>query len=184
MEEIWKDVVGYDGLYQISNLGNIYSLRKNKILKPLENRYGYLIVNLYIGGKMKTHSIHRLVLLSFDGVDKSDLFVDHVDRNIKNNSLSNLRWCTNSQNQKNKIARGKSKYLGVSLYFRECKYFSKKQKKIIYYTQGPKWVCQININGVVKRIGHFENEIDAAKKYDEVAKIHHGEFANLNFKIE
>jgi hypothetical protein len=181
-KERWKNIIGYEGLYEISSLGNIYSVRKNKILKPLINRYGYLMVNLYLGGKMKTHSIHRLVLLSFDEVLKNDLFVDHIDRNIKNNSLSNLRWSTNSQNQKNKKPQGKSKYLGVSFYLREHKYFSKKQNKFINYTQGPKWAARININGKNTHIGHFDNEIDAAKKYDEYAKIHHGEFANLNFK--
>lgn len=116
---------------------------------------------VYENKKRKLIFMHRYIL----GVTTSKIFVDHKDHNGLNNQRWNIRTCTNSENQKNKKSRGTSKYLGVS-----------------YDNNRNKWVSQININGKTKGLGRFINEIDAAKKYDEHAKIYHLDFANLNFK--
>lgn len=99
MEEIWKDIQGYEDLYQISNLGCVKSLgndknRKEKILKPKKEKSGYLRVELHKNGGKKQMYIHRLVALHF--ILNDDLFktqINHKDENKENNNVNNLEWC-------------------------------------------------------------------------------------------
>lgn len=110
MEEIWKDMVGYESLYQISNLGNvkclpkyIYSLgypelRKEKPLKAHINRYGYLQVCLSKNKKIKTIYVHRLVAQTFIPNPNNLPCVNHKDEDKTNNRVENLEWCTHKYN--------------------------------------------------------------------------------------
>lgn len=104
MKEIWKDIKGYEGFYQVSNKGNVKSLNyhrtgEEKIRKPKVDRYGYLIVALYKNGKCKTLFVHRLVLMTFAPIENMDkLDVNHKDEDKQNNCLSNLEWCDKSYN--------------------------------------------------------------------------------------
>lgn len=104
--EIWKDIKGYEGLYQASNLGNIRSLRfingttnreRIKVLKP-QIRNNYYIVNLVNNGIRKTHSVHRLVAQTFLNKPEDKEVVNHKDYNTFNNKVDNLEWCTQKQN--------------------------------------------------------------------------------------
>lgn len=98
MKEILKDIEGYEGLYQISNLGNVKSLISNKILKPKKDKDGYLMVNLYKQGKVKTYKIHRLVTQAFIENPNNYLEVNHRDEDKTNNYVTNLEWCTREYN--------------------------------------------------------------------------------------
>lgn len=104
MQEIWKDIKEYYGLYQVSNMGNVKSLNylhtgEEKILRPIVGRDGYLRVNLYKNNNHKNLLIHRLVLMTFNPIDNMDKFeVNHRDENKKNNNLDNLEWCSRSYN--------------------------------------------------------------------------------------
>lgn len=104
MKEIWKDIKGYEGLYQVSNKGNVKSLNYNrtgeeKILRPGVGSQGYLQVNLYKNGKCKMLNVHRLVLMTFNPINNMDsLQVNHKDENKQNNCLSNLEWCNRKYN--------------------------------------------------------------------------------------
>lgn len=106
--EIWKDIESYIGLYQVSNLGQIKSLRSNKILKPSSSSTGgYLYVCLYKDGKGKCFSIHRLVAIAFIPNEQNFSQVDHIDNNKKNNRVENLQWLSQTENlrkQENGIA--------------------------------------------------------------------------------
>ena len=94
MEEIWKDIKGYEGIYQVSNFGKVKS--KRKILIPAKGEY--LKVSLSKNGTQKTCYIHRLVAETFLD-NKSNLpFVNHKDENRYNNNVNNLEWCTNKYN--------------------------------------------------------------------------------------
>jgi hypothetical protein len=108
MEEIWKDIQGFEGLYQVSNLGRVKSLDccvKNgnglrtvhgKILKPYKSSNGYLFVGL---GRKKRHaSVHRLVAKAFVNNHHNMPDVNHKDENKSNNIYTNLEWCNHSYN--------------------------------------------------------------------------------------
>ena len=100
MQEIWKDIPGYEGQYLASNFGRIRSLKRNKvrILKPRRNSVGYYRVQLCRNNVKKDSTVHRLVWLAFNGVIPEGLEVNHKDEVKTNNSLANLELVTRSQN--------------------------------------------------------------------------------------
>ena len=108
--EVWKDIPGYEGLYQVSNLGNVRSLRyrnrdevRELFLKP--HNQGYLQVELHKDGKRKMFTVHRLVAMAFvDGYEEGKQ-VNHIDENKKNNVSTNLEWVTVSQNVLHSLLR-------------------------------------------------------------------------------
>lgn len=91
-------VKGYEGLYEIDTDGNIYSLGKNKVLKPWIINSGYMEVYLYKGGVKHVRTIHRLVAEHFIPNPDNLPEVNHIDENRKNNSAGNLEWCTRLYN--------------------------------------------------------------------------------------
>ena len=106
-QEIWKDVVGYEEFYKVSNKGNVRSVARKdsigrkcggRVLKPLNHRHGYLQVDMYKNGKVKRKYIHRLVAEAFNPNPKGFLEINHKDENKSNNELSNLEWCTREYN--------------------------------------------------------------------------------------
>lgn len=106
MEEIWKDIKGYEGLYQISNLGRVKCLPKiirnrkyKEIIKsPSLAGKGYYRLILCNNGKNKAFYIHRLVAQAFIPNPNNLPQVNHKDENILNNCVDNLEWCNNKQN--------------------------------------------------------------------------------------
>ena len=110
--EIWKDIPEYEGLYQISNMGNIKALFREsyqngrwgkalvrfpeRILKQETKKSGYKYVGLCKNGVMKNYIVHRLVLLAFNG--KSNLQCNHKDGIKSNNNINNLEYCTSKEN--------------------------------------------------------------------------------------
>lgn len=107
MKEIWKDVIGYEGLYQVSNIGNVKSLdrvvRYGRTLKgkektKFEEKDGYLVVALCKNGKAKHIKVHRLVATAFIENPFNLPEVNHKDENKKNNHFDNLEWCTTKHN--------------------------------------------------------------------------------------
>ena len=111
--EIWKDIKGYEGIYQISNLGNIksldhyirqrnnnYKLYHGKTLKPYMTSTGYYKIDLHNGKKRKIMLIHRLIANAFIPNPDDLPEVNHIDGNKTNNNIDNLEWCTRSDNIK------------------------------------------------------------------------------------
>lgn len=98
MEEIWKDIKGYEGLYQVSNIGRVRGLRRNIILKPKVDRLKYLFVGLQYKGKGNNYRIHRLVALHFLENPNNFKEVNHKDEDKANNCVGNLEWCTHKYN--------------------------------------------------------------------------------------
>ena len=99
MEEIWKDIKGFEGLYQVSNMGRVKSLRRNIILKSRITRNGYERVNLSANNIPKLYSVHRLVANAFISNPDNLPQVNHKDENRTNNHVDNLEWCTQEYNQ-------------------------------------------------------------------------------------
>jgi len=102
--EVWKDIEGFEGMYQVSNLGRVKSLarfkrKKDKIIKGSPNTVGYLVVQLRKDGVRKSMLVHRLVMLTFQPCEVQDeLVVNHKDLNILNNVETNLEWVTQKIN--------------------------------------------------------------------------------------
>lgn len=112
MKEIWKDIEGYEKLYQISNLGNIKSKSKQRKcrnnhycnmreqnIKTHKNKHrGYMYVYLSKNGKSKSFLLHRLVAKHFIKNPNNYPVVNHIDYNKENNVYTNLEWCTQKMN--------------------------------------------------------------------------------------
>lgn len=112
MTEIWTDVNNYEGLYQVSNLGKVYSLPRQvrqgnhgrmravggELLTATDNGNGYLIVSLRYGNKRKNHYVHRLVAEHFVPNCTGGEYVNHKDFDKYNNHAENLEWCTQRYN--------------------------------------------------------------------------------------
>lgn len=104
MEEVWKDVVGYEGYYMVSNLGRIKSMRfrhikREKIMLPNLRPDGYMAIGLSKNGVTKTKTVHRLVASAFLENPNNLEMINHKDENRSNNAVSNLEWCSRSYNQ-------------------------------------------------------------------------------------
>lgn len=111
-QEIWKDIIGYEGLYQVSNLGRVkslprlhkfvhgYYMTKEKILSPRRTgkQREYLAVALQVNGKIKQCKIHKLVAMNFIPNPYGYNEINHKDENKGNNKADNLEWCTRSYN--------------------------------------------------------------------------------------
>lgn len=96
--EVWKDINGYEDLYQISNYGNVYSIIKQTMMKPFDNK-GYLRISLTKNGQRKNKLIHVLVCSHFVGDKPSEIHeVNHKDLNKKNNCFTNLEWVLPKEN--------------------------------------------------------------------------------------
>ena len=116
MKEIWKNIEGYEGLYQVSNLGNVKSLKfgprnhakqwDEKLLKIGITNCGYCKVQLHKDGRSQMKYVHRLVAEAFLPNPQNKPQINHIDGDKTNNLLSNLEWCSPGENQSHAIAKG------------------------------------------------------------------------------
>ena len=164
--EIWKDIKGYEGLYQVSNLGRVKSLSrysfgegrqkrklKEKILKPT-NKKEYFKVRLYNRSGYKFFKIHHLVAINFLNYSKSKKYIiDHVNNNKSDNRVENLQIITQRQNLSKDKKNKTSKYTGVS--------WDKENKK---------WRAVICIKGKNKCLGRYKSEYQANLVYKKTIK--------------
>jgi hypothetical protein len=152
--ENWLPVKGYEGHYEVSDLGRVRSLKwgKCRILSENTNSVGYSIIKLCKEGKYKSKGVHQIVAMSFlnHNPNGHNFVVNHIDFNKTNNRLTNLEIISNRDNSNLLHKKFTSPYLGVS--------WDKRENK---------WVSSIYINGKTKWLGYFDNEIDASKKYLE-----------------
>lgn len=120
MTEFWKDIEGYEGLYQISNMGRIKSLpkicgvrsSKEKIIRTFRNHSGYELATLCKDGNQKHFQVHRLVATTFIPNNDSKPQVDHINRIRNDNRVLNLRWVTNKENSRNSSTNNLVTYKG------------------------------------------------------------------------
>ena len=159
--EVWKDVLGYEGYYQVSNLGNVKSLKrkgvlKDRMLKSNINSTGYHNVNLARYGRSKVLNIHQLVAVAFldHTPNGHKVIVDHIDNDRSNNILSNLQLITQRENTSKDRKNGTSKHVGVH-----------------WHKAAKKWSAVIRVNGKQECLGRFACELEAAEAYREALII-------------
>tara|TARA_R110000772_G_scaffold13879_1_gene40588 strand:+ start:135 stop:620 length:486 start_codon:yes stop_codon:yes gene_type:complete len=156
VKEKWKDVKNYEGIYQISNLGNLKSLTTSnaKIINGTVTGKKYRRVGLTKNKITSNKMFHIIIAEAFFNYKKSSGFIiDHIDNNPLNNRVDNLQIITQRENCSKDKKGYSSNYIGVS--------FDKSRNK---------WVSQIQINGKDKFLGRFINELEASKAYQNKLK--------------
>ena len=137
MNEIWRDITGYEGIYQVSNLGRVRSLdrkvwnyiKRGRILKAHNNGHGYYNVSLHNNDKVEKHVyVHILVAKTFIPNPNNYTEVNHKDFNKTNNSVDNLEWVSHKQN----IIHFRKSKLNKQIEKKKHAYFANKTYKFIY----------------------------------------------------
>ena len=138
MQEIWKDIIGYENLYQVSNLGRIKRIlfinnkitkKQEKILKLQINKRNRIYVCLYKNNNRKNCLVHRLVAKAFISNPNNYPEINHIDGNSTNNNINNLEWCTAKYNMKHAYENNLS----------HLKKYNEKHKKAIMRDDGKKY---------------------------------------------
>ena len=163
-----KIIDGFEN-YAISDKGKVYNIKFKQELK-LNFRDRYIFVGLLNKKGQKSFMVSRLVAMHFLENPENKPCVDHINNDKFNNDVKNLRWSTNSENNRNRTktkSKTSSIYKGVNIVF---------NKKNI-----PKYNAYIRIDKIKNHLGSFKTEEEAARKYDENAKIYFGEYAKCNF---
>jgi len=175
MEEIWKDIPEWEGLYQASTHGRIRSLDrlvkcrggkhrmvKGRVYTQVVDSNGYQSLSLCVNNTLKRYTVHKLIAITFLNHKPNGYkeVIDHIDRNKLNNNVENLRLVTARENSANRVD-GASKYTGVS-----------------WNTLANKWKATIMVNGKNKHLGYHDCELRAHLAYQtELDKL-----INLNIK--
>ena len=162
--EIYKDIPGYEGLYQVSNMGNVKSFKwgKERILKKGKDTHGYLNVRLYKESTLKTFMVHKLVSIVFlnHTPNGHETVVNHIDNNPLNNRVDNLELVSNRYNT-------------------SC---HKTDVGVSWYRRYNKWLSKIWINKQIN-LGYFNTKEEAQEMYQKaVANIHLYDGNNKNFR--
>lgn len=180
-KENFKDVIGFENQYKISEFGKVVSksrikeiglgcqyLSKEKILKQSKNNKGYFCVSLSNGGKVTKMQVHQLVAINFlnhkpNGHEK---VIDHIDNNKENNHVENLQIISQRENASKDIVRGSSDFIGV-----------------YWYKPNKKWTAKILIKNKRYYLGLFESEVEANVFYQTALK--EKDFAGVvdNFRV-
>ena len=162
MEEIWKDVIGYEGLYQVSSLGRVKGLEKKvtrsnrihslkeRMLDPYVGFHGYKMFNLVGNGKTRSVALHRIITETFIPNPENKRTINHKNKVKIDNRIENLEWCSDRENVSHAVKDKKkhSKYIGVT-----------------WDITKSHWIVRVRMKGTRKFVGTFKNEDLAGKAY-------------------
>jgi hypothetical protein len=156
MNETWKEVPEYEGLYLVSDLGNVKSIKNNILLSKHLGKQGYYSVCLCKNNRKRTLPLHRLVVKAFLKNPEHKPFVNHKNLDKIDNRLDNLEWCTQRENMSHfhkSTGKKSSKFTGV--------YYCKHHKS---------WKSEISQDNTCHFLGSFKTEIDAHLMYEQKLK--------------
>jgi hypothetical protein len=172
VEEIWKPIEGYEGLYEVSNLGRVRSLefrnnhsvsKRTKFISATDNGHGYLIVGLRKEAKRKNYYVHRLVAKAFIPNPDNLPVIDHIDHDRSNNVATNLQWITQGDNvRRSRHLMRKPKNFKTNT---GENYISKQSKDGLFRVTLRQWET-----GCRKQIGVFDTLEEAKEARDEALK--------------
>lgn len=140
------NVIGYEGIYAVSDEGVVYNIVKGMVMKTRIDMNGYETVVLSLNNIKKTHRVHRLVYESFHGITNDNLVIDHIDNDKTNNRLGNLRKLTNREN----VSRSKVSRYGIG---------------VCFYPKLNKFGSNIQINKILYHLGTFQTQQEASTAY-------------------
>lgn len=163
----WRDVIGYEGLYQVSDEGNVRSLNYNKTgkvkeLKLVPAKDGYLVVCLHKDGHQREGKVHKMVALAFIPNPDGKPCIDHINGDNQDNRVCNLRWATVFENNNNPVTKARMKGIqnGRQLNRTDC-------SKVVY---------QYDLDG--NYIAEYPSASEAARKFgcspDLISKVCRG----------
>jgi hypothetical protein len=170
--EIWKDIPGYEGIYQASTYGRIKRMArilsdsygrsvslKERILNPYLSSNKYVIIELSKYNASKTLMLHQLIAITFLGhvINSHVLVVDHIDGDRRNNKASNLQVVTHRENTSTCFRKDRST-------------FSSRYTGVGWLKRNKKWRAQIQINGKQTYLGLFDTEVEASNAYQNTLK--------------
>lgn len=179
MEEIWKDIKGYEGLYQVSNLGRVKSFhkygKKGGLRSFRKDKDGYLTLFLHKEGRISVKKVHRLVAEAFIPNLHNKPCIDHINTIKTDNRVENLRWCTIKENSENPLSR---KHLSIARTGTKAsdetrRKFSLQRQGVLNSMYGRKHtenskakmsipIMQLDMNGNI--VGEFYGAADASRK--------------------
>lgn len=152
--EIWSEIPNYDGIYKVSNYGNVVCTRKTKLrfLSKRISNAGYFRVTLHLNGNRRTYFIHQLVAMAFlnHKPDGNIFVINHKDFDKTNNHVDNLEIVTNRENSNRKHLKSSSKYVGVD-----------------YHKKSRKFRARIVYNKKLVHLGFFDDEVEASIAYEK-----------------
>lgn len=180
-EEIWKPVVGYEGLYEVSSYGRVRSLDRydrmnrfceGRILKLCANRLGYLKAGLCSNDKKKQYLVHRLVAEAFIPNPNNLPIINHKDENPSNNNVDNLEWCTakynsnygtrNDRIRATRLRNGTSTGLSREEYYKKWYQEHKNEhneKQREYYQKNREKICEQKKENRRKKKEEIQNNV-------------------------
>lgn len=157
---MWKDIEGFEGIYQISDRGEVKSLKRTaptqygyrtvreRVLKPTHSEYGYPLVRLSKDNQCRTFLVHRLVAKAFIPNPDNLPCINHKDANPNNNCVDNLEWCTHKYNSNYYICKERQRLHMLGRYEDDPDFLESCKKRLEkYHSQFSKRVCQLDLGG-------------------------------------
>lgn len=168
--EIWKPVKDFETSYEVSSFGQVRSYRTKQILKTYQINSGYSSIKFTIKGERTSHLIHRLVAIAFLPKEEHKKYVNHIDGNKTNNHVSNLEWCTMSENLKHafkmnlRTLEACKSYIGKK-HARSVTKYHNVTKKVYKYKgriSSIRYIAKVTHNGINLEQKQFATEEEAA----------------------